>query len=88
MPWKLLSSAEVYIFNWLIGYSALLGPIAGIMVADYWLVRDKTLDVPDLYRPNGRYAGVNWIAIAALFIGVLPNLPGFSSWRVGSTCSP
>jgi NCS1 family nucleobase:cation symporter-1 len=77
MPWKLLSSAEVYIFNWLIGYSALLGPIAGIMVADYWLLRDKTLDVPDLYRPNGRYAGVNWIAIAALFIGVLPNLPGF-----------
>lgn len=77
MPWKLLSSAEVYIFNWLIGYSALLGPIAGIMVADYWLLRNKTLDVPDLYRPNGRYAGVNWIAIAALCIGVLPNLPGF-----------
>lgn len=77
MPWKLLSSAEVYIFNWLIGYSALLGPIAGIMVADYWLLRNKTLDVPDLYRPHGRYAGTNLIAVMALVVGVLPNLPGF-----------
>ena len=36
------------------------------MIADYWLLRRTELDVPDLYRPNGRYAGVNWIAIAAL----------------------
>jgi nucleobase:cation symporter-1, NCS1 family len=77
MPWKLLSSAETYIFNWLIGYSALLGPIAGIMVVDYWLLRKQELDVPDLYRTNGRYAGVNPIAVIALIIGVLPNLPGF-----------
>lgn len=77
MPWKLLSSAETYIFNWLIGYSALLGPIAGIMVADYWLVRRQQLDVPDLYRTTGRYAGVNWIAVVALVLGVIPNVPGF-----------
>lgn len=77
MPWKLLASAETYIFNWLVGYSALLGPIAGIMIVDYWLLKKKSLDVPDLYRPNGRYAGTNWIAVVALIIGVLPNLPGF-----------
>jgi NCS1 family nucleobase:cation symporter-1 len=77
MPWKLLSSAESYIFNWLIGYSALLGPIAGIMVVDYWLIRKTELDVPDLYRPNGRYAGTNMIAVVALIAGVLPNIPGF-----------
>ncbi len=77
MPWKLLSSAETYIFNWLIGYSALLGPIAGIMVVDYWLLRDRDLDVPDLYRKNGRYAGVNPVAVGALIAGVLPNIPGF-----------
>jgi NCS1 family nucleobase:cation symporter-1 len=76
-PWKLLASADTYIFNWLIGYSALLGPIAGIMIADYWLYRKQQLDVPDLYRPNGRYAGVNWVAVVALLIGVLPNVPGF-----------
>ncbi len=77
MPWKLLASAESYIFNWLIGYSALLGPIAGIMIADYWLLRRRELDVAELYRPNGRYAGTNWIAVGALVLGVLPNLPGF-----------
>jgi nucleobase:cation symporter-1, NCS1 family len=77
LPWKLLASPDAYIFNWLIGYSALLGPIAGIMVVDYWLVRRQELDVPDLYRPNGRYAGINWIAVVALVVGILPNIPGF-----------
>ncbi len=77
MPWKLLASADAYIFNWLVGYSALLGPIAGIMIVDYWLLRGKELNVPDLYRVKGRYAGVNWVAMLALVIGVAPNVPGF-----------
>jgi len=77
MPWKLLASADAYIFNWLVGYSALLGPIAGIMIVDYWLLRDKQLNVPDLYRVQGRYAGVNWVAMWALVIGVAPSVPGF-----------
>ncbi|HEY4220182.1 MAG TPA: cytosine permease, partial [Myxococcota bacterium] len=76
-PWKLLASADVYIFNWLVGYSALLGPIAGILIADYWIVRKRELDVADLYRPNGRYAGFNPIALVALVLGILPNVPGF-----------
>ncbi len=77
MPWKLLASADTYIFNWLIGYSALLGPIAGVMIADYWVLKKQQLDVPDLYRPKGRYAGVNAAAVVALVAGVLPNVPGF-----------
>ncbi len=77
MPWKLLATAGSYIFTWLIGYSALLGPIAGIMIADYWILRRRNLDVPDLYRTKGRYAGVNWIAVLALVLGVAPNIPGF-----------
>lgn len=77
MPWKLLDSAGSYIFNWLVGYSALLGPIAGIMIVDYWLIRRTRLDVPDLYRTDGRYAGVNWVALCALGLGVAPNVPGF-----------
>ena len=77
MPWKLLASADTYIFNWLVGYGSLLGPIAGIMVTDYWLVRRRELDVADLYRPSGRYAGVNWVAMAALCAGVAPNIVGF-----------
>jgi NCS1 family nucleobase:cation symporter-1 len=77
MPWKILASAGAYIFTWLIGYSALLGPIAGIMIVDYWIIRRGVLDVPDLYRPEGRYRGTNPVAIGALIAGVLPNLPGF-----------
>jgi NCS1 family nucleobase:cation symporter-1 len=77
MPWKLLANPEAYVFDWLIGYSALLGPIAGIMIADYWILRRRKLDVPDLYRPNGRYAGVNRSAVIALVLGILPNVPGF-----------
>lgn len=76
LPWKLMGSAAV-VFAWLIGYSALLGPIAGVMIADYWLIRKAKLDVPDLYRKNGRYRGTNWIAVGALVLGIAPNIPGF-----------
>ena len=77
MPWKLLASAEQYIFNWLVGYSALLGPIAGIMIVHYWLIRRTELDVAELYREKGRHAGTNPIALVALVLGVAPNVPGF-----------
>ena len=77
MPWKLMASADAYIFNWLVGYSALLGPVAGIMICDYFVIRDKTLDVPDLYRVSGRYPRWNPVALVALVLGVLPNVPGF-----------
>ena len=73
MPWKLLSSAEAYIFNWLVGYSALLGPTAGIMIADYWILRRRELAVADLYLLDGRYGRVNWSAMAALALGVAPT---------------
>ncbi|MSP60932.1 MAG: nitrate reductase [Myxococcales bacterium] len=80
MPWKLLSSAGTYLFIWLIGYSALLGPIGGVMVTDYFLVRRRELDVDDLYRRGGRYEyrnGFNWSAVCATGIAILPNVPGF-----------
>jgi NCS1 family nucleobase:cation symporter-1 len=77
MPWKLVADPSIYIFDWLIGYSALLGPIAGIMIVDYWVLRRRQLDVPDLFRPHGRYAGVNLSAVVALVVGILPNVPGF-----------
>ncbi|NND44190.1 MAG: NCS1 family nucleobase:cation symporter-1 [Xanthomonadales bacterium] len=77
MPWKLLADPSGYIFTWLIGYSALLGPVIGIILVDYFLVRGTELDIVDLYRNDGRYAGVNRKAIIALLLGVAPNLPGF-----------
>jgi NCS1 family nucleobase:cation symporter-1 len=80
MPWKLYNDAAAYIFAWLIGYGVLLGPIAGIMIADYFLIRKRELNVDDLYRRGGQYEysrGFNWVAIAALALGIAPNLPGF-----------
>ncbi|TFW13745.1 nitrate reductase [Massilia arenosa] len=80
MPWKILESTQGYIFTWLIGYSALLGPIAGILIVDYYLIRKTQLDVPELYREQGMYSysgGWNVAAITAFVVAVLPNLPGF-----------
>lgn len=79
-PWRLYQDAAAYIFTWLIGYGALLGPVVGIMLADYFLVRHRQLDLEALYRRGGVYEyrnGVNVIAILALVLGIAPNLPGF-----------
>jgi nucleobase:cation symporter-1, NCS1 family len=80
MPWKLVADPSGYIFTWLIGYSALLGPIAGIMIADYYLIRQKKLEVDGLYRADGPYfftGGFSVIALGTFALAVLPNLPGF-----------
>lgn len=81
-PWKLIADPNGYIFTWLIAYSSLLGPVGGIMIADYYFVRHKILNVKDLYSPSGMYSfhnGFNKAALIALVLGVLPNAPGFLS---------
>ncbi len=79
-PWKLIADPNGYIFTWLIAYSSLLGPVGGIMIADYYFIRKKNLIAEDLYRHDGVYGyknGFNSNAIIALLIGILPNVPGF-----------
>jgi NCS1 family nucleobase:cation symporter-1 len=79
-PWKLIADPNGYIFTWLIAYSSLLGPIGGIMIADYYFIRRKQLVVEDLYSETGIYTyrnGYNLNALWALLAGILPNLPGF-----------
>jgi NCS1 family nucleobase:cation symporter-1 len=79
MPWKLLTDFNSYIFGWLVGYSGLLGPIAGIMIADYFVVRSRTLNTDALYRRGGSYEytnGFNYRALAALALGVVVALVG------------
>jgi nucleobase:cation symporter-1, NCS1 family len=80
MPWKLVADPNGYIFTWLIAYSALLGPIGGILIADYFVYRRKQLNVPALYQADGEYHftnGISWVALMGLIIGALPSLPGF-----------
>ncbi len=79
-PWKLMADPNGYIFTWLIAYSSLLGPVGGIMIADYYFIRKQHLVVDELYSYEGRYNfknGFNSKAIIALLIGILPNVPGF-----------
>jgi len=79
MPWKLLSDFSAYIFGWLVGYSGLLGPIAGIMIADYFIVRRAELNVTDLYVRGGEYEytrGVNLRALVSLVLGIAVALLG------------
>jgi nucleobase:cation symporter-1, NCS1 family len=80
-PWVLFHNVGAYVFTWLIGYGSLLGAIGAVMIADYWILRRRRLDLlADLYKTEGRYAysgGWNWRAIAAVLIGVIPVIPGF-----------
>ncbi|XP_033508902.1 purine-uracil permease NCS1 [Nicotiana tomentosiformis] len=81
-PWRLLKSSESFVYTWLVGYSAILGPIMGILLADYYLIQGMNLRIKDLYTlsPSGAYyykSGYNLVAMFALVIGILPVIPGF-----------
>jgi NCS1 family nucleobase:cation symporter-1 len=94
MPWRLYADAAAYIFTWLVGYSSLMGALGGILIADYWVVRRQQLLLEDLFRERGAYTyrhGINWRAVAAFAIAVLPVVPGFARAAVtpgGSVTDP
>jgi NCS1 family nucleobase:cation symporter-1 len=80
MPWRLYADAAAYIFTWLVGYSSLMGAIGGVLIADYWVLRRRSLALAELFKVDGRYAyrnGVNPRAIWALVLAVAPVVPGF-----------
>jgi len=96
-PWKLLADPSGYIFDWLLGYSGGLGSIAGVLIADYWIVRQRHLVVDDLYREDGVYERWRWSGIIATLIGcagawiglIIPSLrPLYDyAWFVGFALS-
>ena len=78
-PWRLMSSYGNYIVGWLVGYSSFLGPIAGVMIADYYVLRKKIILTEDLYDRHTFYefsGGFNWRAIGALVAGIVVALSG------------
>jgi len=78
-PWRWLSSHGSYVMGWLVGYSSFLGPIAGVMIADYYVLRKRVISTDDLFERGGAYefsGGFNWRAIGALGAGILVALIG------------
>jgi NCS1 family nucleobase:cation symporter-1 len=81
-PWVLFFNAMSYAITWLSGYGGFLGAIGGILIADYWLLRRQRLNLLDLYRVDGVYSygsnlGINWLAVVALLVGILPPFVGW-----------
>jgi nucleobase:cation symporter-1, NCS1 family len=79
VPWKILASAGSFL-NFMSAYAIFLGPIAAIMLFDFWVIHGRKYDTVALYNPHGIYrytGGVNWRAITAFLVGVAPSLPGF-----------
>ena len=71
-PWKLMANYGSYIFGWLVGYSGFLGPIAAVLICDYFVIRHRNLSTQDLYQRGGQYEywrGINWQAIVSLAAG-------------------
>jgi NCS1 family nucleobase:cation symporter-1 len=71
-PWKLMANYGSYIFGWLVGYSGFLGPIAGVLICDYFVIRQTNLSAQDLYQRGGQYEysrGIHWQAIVSLAAG-------------------
>jgi NCS1 family nucleobase:cation symporter-1 len=80
-PWKLLATYGSFIFGWLVGYSTVMGPIAGVLIADYFVLRKKIIVTEDLYQRGGFYefsSGFNWRAIGALAAGIFFALIGLA----------
>jgi NCS1 family nucleobase:cation symporter-1 len=79
MSWELLKkmgwlesdvSVESLYSNWLVGYSSLLGPIAGIMIVDYFLVKRQAYDLLALYKDDAGYPAWNISGMAAFVVPV------------------
>jgi NCS1 family nucleobase:cation symporter-1 len=79
-PWRLVQDPSGYIFRWLVAYSALLGAVGGVLIADYFVLRRRQLDLTGLYEPAGPYfyrRGFHVQALVALLVGIAPCVPGF-----------
>jgi NCS1 family nucleobase:cation symporter-1 len=104
MSWELMKklgwiesdvSVESLYSNWLLGYSSLLGPIAGIMIVDYFIVKNQSYDLLALYQDNAGYPAWNIAGMSAFLIPVALTLLSFKidalswfytyGWFTGST---
>ena len=92
MSWELLKkmgwldtdvSVESLYSNWLLGYSSLLGPIAGIMVVDYFLIKNQTYNLIALYKDNAGYPAWNKAGFIAFLIPVALTIIAITTDKLG-----
>lgn len=80
-PWNILSGAPAFL-NFMNGYTIFLGPMAGVIIADIYVVHRMKYDIRELYKKDGIYRynklGINWRAVIAFLFGMAPQLPGFA----------
>ncbi|KAF2244465.1 hypothetical protein BU26DRAFT_523107 [Trematosphaeria pertusa] len=79
-PWNIIKNAAG-LLAFLSGYSCLMGPLAGTMVCDYYIIKKRKLDIDQLYTDRGIYwysGGWNWRAYVSFITGFAPLLPGFA----------
>jgi NCS1 family nucleobase:cation symporter-1 len=79
-PWELMTTAAVFL-TVISSFTVFFGPICGIHICDYWVLRRRRIKLSDLYhaQETGIYyywRGVNWRAFVSWFCGWVPLLPG------------
>jgi NCS1 family nucleobase:cation symporter-1 len=87
VPWRIVATSTNFL-TFMGGYSIFLAPMAGIMCADFWIVKKQKIDLRALYDPHGRYRywyGINWRALLAFLVAFVPNFPGLIYAVAGST---
>ena len=93
-PWFIYGSGSAYIFTWLNNYGTIIAPIAAILIADYFFVKKKLVDVASLYKgEGGRYwysGGVNWSGMLAWLCSFpIPLLwNSVFAWNAASGAAP
>lgn len=75
MPWLVLDN----LFSFLFSYGSFLSTIGGIMVADYYLLRHRRLNVPDLYQAQGQFRFMGGVNPAGMLAWVIGGLLAFFS---------
>jgi len=80
-PWNLLSTSNNFT-TYLSAYSVFLSSIAGVIIADYYVVRKGFLRIKELYRSNSSspyyyWFGFHWRGYTAYIAGILINIVGF-----------
>lgn len=92
MSWELLKklgwlesdvSVESLYSNWLLGYSSLLGPIAGIMIVDYFVIKKQSYDLLALYQDNAGYPAWNKAGFTAFLIPVTLTVIAITTGKLG-----